>query len=105
MNNCKCVGVEIGSYGRQIWVHAPAHMPKDNGYCLDLCISQEVMQLWMKGITTNGCCCGHNKRIGYIGVSELDALKMIELGYEWYPFIEEESCWPFTFMPKNNMLL
>lgn len=64
------------------WVHAPAHMPKDNGYCLDLCIAHEVMQLWMKGVTTTGCCCGHNTQEGYIGVIEKDIPIMESLGFE-----------------------
>ena len=79
---CDCKDIEVGSYGNQIWVHAPAHMAKDNGYCLDRCVAEEVMQLWMKGITTTGCCCGHNKLEGFIGVVERDIPKMKELGYE-----------------------
>jgi len=79
---CDCKNVEPGSYDNQIWVHAPAHMPKDNGYCLDTCIAQEVMGLWMQGITTTGCCCGHNERTGFIGVTDNDIEKMKDLGYE-----------------------
>lgn len=79
---CKCNNIEFGSYGNQIWVHAPAHMPKENGYCLDRCVAEEVMQLWMKGITTTGCCCGHNKSEGFIGVIDSDIKRMKELGYE-----------------------
>ncbi len=79
---CECQGVEIQSYKNQIWVHAPAHMPKANGYCIDLCIVQEIMQLWMLGITTTGCCCGHQKVEPYIGVSDEDCETMQELGYQ-----------------------
>ena len=82
MKMCDCDNVDIGSYKNQIWVHAPSHMIKDNGYCLDRCIAEEIMQLWMKGITTTGCCCGHNKNEGYIGVIESDIPKMKELGYK-----------------------
>jgi hypothetical protein len=57
-------------------------MPKDNGYCIDTCIAQEVMGLWMKGITTTGCCCGHNEHTGFIGVADSDIEKMKQLGYE-----------------------
>lgn len=81
---CFCENIEPASYDRQIWLHAPAHMPKDNGYCIDLCIAQEITHLWMNGITTTGCCCGHNKLEGYIGVEERDIDKMEALGYEKY---------------------
>lgn len=78
---CDCINIHIGTYDNQIWVHAPAHMPKSNGYCLDTCIAEEVMLLWLLGITTTGCCCGHNKLPGYIGVSDDDIHRMEELGY------------------------
>jgi len=57
-------------------------MPKDNGYCLDRCIAEEVMSLWRIGITTTGCCCGHGKPISYIGVAFKDIQIMKDLGYE-----------------------
>ena len=60
-------------------------MPKDNGYCLDRCIAEEVMRLWMKGITTTGCCCGHNTTAPFIGVIDSDIEKMKLLGYEVAP--------------------
>lgn len=79
---CRCENVQMGSYGNQLWVHPPSHMPKDNGYCLDRCIAEEVMQLWMKDITTTGCCCGHGKVASFIGVIDSDIPKMKELGYK-----------------------
>lgn len=80
---CDCEGVEMGSYGNQIWVHAPAHMPKGNGYCLDACVAEEVMQLWMRGVTTHGCCCGHGEDgLAYIQVAESGISAMENLGYE-----------------------
>jgi len=79
---CKCQNVEIGSYENQIWVHAPAHMPKEHGYCIDRCIAEEVFTLWMNGITTTGCCCGHNTQTGYIGVVDKDIQEMKSFGYE-----------------------
>ena len=84
-NKCRCNNVQMGSYGNQLWVHPPAHMPKDNGYCLDRCIAEEVMQLWMKGIITTGCCCGHGKVAPFIGVATEDIPKMKEMGYQVAP--------------------
>lgn len=75
----------MGSYGNQIWVHAPAHMPKSNGYCLDRCVAEEVMQLWLLGITTTGCCCGHGKADPYIGVVDDDIGTMRMMDYENCP--------------------
>ena len=103
-SKCKCVGVKIGEYTNQIWVHAPAHMTKENGYCLDRCIAEEVIQLWMEGITTTGCCCGHNlpgsSGIPYIGVAFKDINKMKKLGYIVCP----NECRPGdedSFYPKS----
>jgi hypothetical protein len=81
MFKCNCENVEPGTYANQIWVHAPAHMPKENGYCLDKCIAEEVMSLWMLGITTTGCCCVHGSHDPFIGVAFEDIDRMKEMGY------------------------
>lgn len=95
---CQCVSVEVGSYDNQIWVHSPDHMQKENGYCLDRCVAEEVMQLWMKGITTTGCCCGHNKKEPFIGVIDADIPRMKLMGYEVAPNknrpMDEDSFYP-----------
>lgn len=49
---------------------------------VDACLAKEITELWAKGIRTTGCCCGHGKERGTIGVHNCDAHKMIELGYE-----------------------
>lgn len=82
MFQCNCENIEPGAYGNQTFVHAPAHMPKENGYCLDRCIAEEVMILWQMGITTTGCCCGHGKLLPYIGVLDAYISIMKELGYQ-----------------------
>ncbi len=99
---CNCENVDIGSHQRQIWLHAPAHMPKDNGYCIDLCIAQEITGLWMAGITTTGCCCGHNKAEGFIGVVEYDIEKMKFLGYQECDHPEGHKGY---FLPKYDKLI
>lgn len=95
---CNCPdGVTASSYENQIWVHAPAHMPKRNGYCLDRCVAEEVMSLWMMGITTLGCCCGHNGTVpAYIQVVDHDVKRMVELGYE----IQHNPLNTNSFIPK-----
>jgi len=88
---CKCINVKTGSYDNQVVLKAPDHMAnRDIGscmtaretFCIDKCIAEEVQSLWDLGITTVGCCCGHNKPIGYIQVIQEDINQMIELGYE-----------------------
>ncbi|MFB6456524.1 hypothetical protein ACE38W_14720 [Chitinophaga sp. Hz27] len=60
-------------------------MPKHNGYSLDRCIAEEVIMLWRHGITTTGCCCGHGKLPGFIGVIDSDINRMKSLGYKvWH---------------------
>jgi hypothetical protein len=98
---CDCVNIDIGSYDNQRWVYAPTHMPKSNGYCLDNCIAEEVLKLWREGITTTGCCCGHNKVEPYIGVIDSDIEKMKAMGYQvqpntLYPDRQDGFC-PMTF--------
>ncbi|MGN7818834.1 hypothetical protein ACTJJB_01820 [Chitinophaga sp. 22536] len=56
-------------------------MPKENGYCIDRCIAEEIMALWMLGIKTTGCCCGHNTDAAFIGVDFGDIQRMKEMGY------------------------
>ncbi|MEZ2446078.1 hypothetical protein AB6805_30390 [Chitinophaga sp. RCC_12] len=57
-------------------------MPKENGYCLDQCIAEEVMLLWQLGITTTGCCCGHGSAPPFIGVADEDIPRMKAMGYQ-----------------------
>lgn len=51
---------------------------------IDKCLVDEIKFLWWLGIHTRGCCCGHNKMIGFIQVERTDFAKMLALGYEWY---------------------
>jgi hypothetical protein len=104
MNNtfkCTCNNVEVGSYANQIWVHSPSHMYKVNGYCLDRCVAEEVMGLWMLGITTTGCCCGHGKVTPYIGVINKDIARMKEFGYSPTRSSDEDS---FSPIGKEKLL-
>ncbi len=87
---CQCHNVEIGTYNNQVILKAPdnikifANSPdRERKYTVgvDNCIAEEIKFLWDKGIRTTGCCCGHNKYLGYIGVVNKDIDKMLELGY------------------------
>lgn len=104
---CECIDVEIGSYDNQKMVMAPAHMRpySSNGnvnwICIDTCILAEILQLWSIGISTTGCCCGHNKTNGYIGVEDKDIQNMLNFGYisvynKSRPFAKD------SFLPKST---
>lgn len=87
---CKCRDIDFGSYDAQTYIKDLSPYPQmveyrgdraQYGLCLDECVAEEVLELWKLGITTTGCCCGHNKISGYIGVIDADIPRMKELGY------------------------
>lgn len=97
---CDCVDVKMGSYNNQIILPQPSWSSKENGICVDKCIAKEVYSLWRAGIITTGCCCGHNKKNGYIGVFEGHISQMESMGYIHAP----NSCRPDAkdgFYPKS----
>jgi hypothetical protein len=80
---CKCINIDIGSYDNQICVDTPIHINYNNSkICIDKCLYDEVEYLWSLGIRTTGCCCGHNKLDGFIGVEFDDIIMMKALGYQ-----------------------
>ena len=87
---CLCVDVQIGSYDNQVTVRIPDNIdipynspeqPLRETVCLDVCLAGEIKSLWANGIVTTGCCCGHNRTIGYIGVVSEYIPQMKALGY------------------------
>jgi len=96
---CNCKNIEIGSYDNTVALKAPDWSSK-NTICVDLCLKEEILHLWSIGIRTTGCCCGHNKVEGFIGVIDVDIPKMKELGYQ----VQYNSCRPNdedSFKPKS----
>ena len=105
---CNCVDVQIGSYDNQVTVRIPDNIdipynsperPLRETVCLDVCIAGEIKSLWARGIVTTGCCCGHNRTIGYVGVAPEHIPQMKALGYRvilnpQYPTAED------SFLPK-----
>ena len=55
---------------------------KNEGIDVDECIAEEIEALWGVGVRTTGCCCGHGKTTGSIGVEKVDIPTMIKLGYK-----------------------
>jgi hypothetical protein len=55
---------------------------KNDGISVDDCLADEIEALWGIGVRTTGCCCGHGKTSGSIGVEKVDIPTMIKLGYK-----------------------
>lgn len=85
---CNCINVKMGSYDNQVELSRPKCMigrtegTHSNIICIDKCIAKEIQYLWNCGVSTTGCCCGHNIQEGYIGVIEKDIEFMKKLGYK-----------------------
>lgn len=68
---------------------------------IDECIANEIQELWNYGIHTKGCCCGHGKDTGFIQVERTDIKHMLDLGYEWYIYPNDNSRFD-AFIPKTK---
>lgn len=79
--------------------NTPDQEPKEY-VSVDPCIAVEVHKLWLQGIRTTGCCCGHNTHKPYIGVVKEDISKMKELGYKVQPH-EVDKYREDSFIPKS----
>lgn len=69
---------------------------------IDACLVDEIKDLWIKGIHTQGCCCGHNNQYAaWIGVVTGDAGRMKDLGYVNYlnPNYPNDDCF---FIPRAH---
>lgn len=108
-NKCDCQDVEMGSYDNQRFIPSPFHMPKENGYCIDTCLVEEILELWSYGIETTGCCCGHNKLWPYIGVIPDHEERMIDRGYKrQFNMSRNEDTgtfWPLSVDVDPNLIL
>lgn len=95
---CDCPpGTRPSEYTNQVVLELPSHVRKymDNSPCrssgptvaVDRCLVGELQDLWSRGITTTGCCCGHNewRHMSYIGVLFEHIPAMKALGYEVRP--------------------
>lgn len=94
---CMCKNIGMGSYENQISIKPPF---VGHSIGIDKCIAEEVQYLWSLGIKTTGCCCGHNKVQGCIGVYDEHIPKMKALGY----IVHHNRCRPKdedSFIPKS----
>lgn len=73
---------------------------------LDRCLIPEVQSLWVRGITTVGCCCGHMRADPYIQVNQFDSEAMRRLGYrQLEPRMDDDGflCGLDCFEPKTTL--
>lgn len=79
-----CESAEMQTYTGSVTLVAPHFMAERHprGICVDVCLALEVTRLWNCGIETTGCCCGHGRQPGYIGVTDRHLRAMAMLGYE-----------------------
>lgn len=105
---CKCEDIEIGACDNQVILVVPQNIKiKYNNTLgtlrttvnIDKCLAEEIKYLWKLGVITTGCCCGHNRNEGYIGVEDKFIPTMLRMGYE----IKFNKCRPNdkdSFVPK-----
>lgn len=72
--------------------------------CVDPCIVDAVKELWLQGIETTGCCCGHNNMPAWAGITEKHFEKALKLGYRQLPacIVPGGQHWQFTIYLKQN---
>lgn len=100
-NDAVCVDSPIGEYRCYVEIH---HSPQSgiDSLCVDTCLQHEICELWKRGVTTIGCCCGHGRKQAYVQVTPQSVQKMHELGYE--PLQEtEDGQGKWCFKPKTYL--
>jgi hypothetical protein len=107
---CHCRDIDIGTYENQVTLEVPDSIEiKYNDPLgttrttvnVDRCLAEEIKYLWSLGIITTGCCCGHNKHQGYIGVKDEFIPVMLHIGYR----VKYNECRPNdedSFIPKST---
>ncbi len=106
---CNCNNVDLGGYDNEVVLAVPDSVVlrvnslereiRDN-VSIDKCIADEIQDLWRLGVCTTGCCCGHGKIKGYIGVEYRFIPLMFSLGYNPVIFEDDENRID-TFRPKT----
>lgn len=78
---CFCENIDFGTYKHTVGMKCP-HIKRNDGWvCIDICISQEIAELWYKGVKTLNSCCGHQKLLSSVIVAPESYGTMQTLGY------------------------
>lgn len=73
---------------------------------VDRCLVPELQSLWLRGISTAGCCCGHFEEPGFVQVLPEHEGAMRDLGYDPVPPYESpggELLGVGCFKPKTKL--
>ena len=84
MSLCTCADVEFGVYSATVSMQTAS----DKWVAIDVCIATEIGRLWMNGVETLSCCCGHGKLVPSVVVAQDSIGRMRDLGYE-----NDRSCY------------
>lgn len=79
-----CENAATQTYTGCVLLVAPPFMAERHprGICVDVCLALEITRLWAARIETTGCCCGHGRQPGYIGVTDDHIPEMKRRGYQ-----------------------
>ena len=69
-----------GTFGCEVPVLYP--LGRNRLIYVDRCLAPELQSLWVRGVETAGCCCGHFEKDGFIQVIPEHVATMRSLGYE-----------------------
>jgi hypothetical protein len=96
---CSCSGlIESYSFATEVIMRDP-----HGGLVgIDVCIASEIGKLWMSGIETVECCCGHGHMRPSVIVKEESIPKMEQLGYRHYTEAFPEH--DYIFVLANRQL-
>jgi hypothetical protein len=70
---CNCISYNLPKDSQtvgEVVLEAPEWSSKENGVCVDACISKAIKAVWEAGYVTLNSCCGHNEEIPSIIVGE-----------------------------------
>lgn len=100
LNNIKCC--KPGTFICETPVLYP--LGRNRLIYVDKCLIPELYSLWVRGIKTTGCCCGHGTGSQFIQVLPEHVKDMNDLGYELIPPLEidENIMGENAFKPKTN---
>ena len=90
-----CQRSNIGEYACQVQTRF--------GWCCDLCLEDELLTLYAKGVHTINSCCGHGNDAlrAILVIGEESCMMMRDMGYE---FLQDFGHGTTMWRPKSNTI-
>lgn len=90
-----CQRSNIGEYACQVQTRF--------GWCCDLCLEDELLTLYAKGVHTINSCCGHGNDAlrAILVIGEESCMMMRDMGYE---FLQDLGHGTTMWRPKSNTI-